>query len=52
MITLITGYKLTASILHGNAKTTPRVRKEIQNANKSIFELAKIYHPTPKTISK
>lgn len=41
-----------ASILHGNAKTTPRIRKEIQNANKSISELARIYHLTPKTISK
>ena len=41
-----------ASILHGNAKTTPRIRAEIQNANKSITELAKRYHLTPKTVSK
>lgn len=36
-----------ASILHGNAKTMPQIRKEIQNSNASISELAKIYHLTP-----
>ncbi len=41
-----------ASILHGNATTTPRIRKEIQNSSASISELAKIYHLTPKTIRK
>ena len=30
-----------ASILHGNAKTTPRIRKEIQESEESIAALAK-----------
>jgi transposase-like protein len=38
------------SILHANAKTTPRIRKEIQNATASIAVLAKHYNLNPKTI--
>lgn len=41
-----------ASILYGNAKTTPRIRKKIQNANASISELAKLYYLSPKTVNK
>ena len=40
------------SILHANAKTTPRIRKEIQNATASIAVLAKHYNLNPKTIIK
>ena len=38
------------NILHANAKTTPRVREEIQNATASIAALAKHYNLNPKTI--
>jgi hypothetical protein len=38
------------NILHANAKTTPRIRKEIQNATASIAALAKHYKLNPKTV--
>jgi len=41
-----------ASILHGNATTTPRIRKEIQNSEKSLVKLAKQYGINPKTVLK
>jgi transposase-like protein len=40
------------NILHANAKTTPRIRTEIQNATASIAVLAKYYKLNPKTISR
>ncbi|QRQ82364.1 hypothetical protein [Paralysiella testudinis] len=39
-----------ASILHGNAKTTPRIRKEIQESEESIAALAKKYNINFKTV--
>jgi transposase-like protein len=39
-------------ILHANAKTTPRIRKEIQESKESINALAKRLHLNPKTVSK
>ncbi len=39
------------NILHGGAKTTPKIRKEIQDSNKSIAALARQYHLNPKTVS-
>ena len=41
-----------ASILHGNATTTPRIRKEIQDSKKSIAQLAKQFGVNPKTVIK
>jgi hypothetical protein len=38
--------------LHANAKTTPRIRQEIQNSSASIAVLAKHYKLNPKTISR
>ena len=38
------------SILHANAKTTPRIRQEIQNSTASIALLAKHYNLNPKTV--
>lgn len=40
------------SILHANAKTTPRIREEIQNSQESILALAERYKLNPKTIIK
>ena len=40
------------NILHLNAKTTIRVRKEIQESKESILKLAKKYSLNPKTIVK
>jgi transposase-like protein len=40
------------SIYHANAKTTVRIRKEIQESKESIATLAKIYRLNPKTIAK
>jgi transposase-like protein len=40
------------NILHPNAKTTIRVRKEIQESYESILKLAKKYSLNPKTIVK
>lgn len=41
-----------ASILHGNATTTPRIRKEIQDSKKSIAKLANQFGINPKTVIK
>ncbi|NYT27699.1 MAG: hypothetical protein H0A76_07245 [Candidatus Thiodubiliella endoseptemdiera] len=38
------------NILHANAKTTPRIKTEIQNATASIAVLAERYKLNPKTI--
>ena len=38
------------SILHGNAKTTPRTRQEIQNSQESIAVLSKRLGVNPKTV--
>lgn len=40
------------NIQHANAKTTPRIRKEIQESNESITELAARLSLNPKTIMK
>lgn len=40
------------SILHGNAKTTPRIRKEIQESKKSANVLAKELNLNVKTVLK
>jgi uncharacterized protein YjcR len=40
------------NILHANAKTTPRIRKEIQESKKSISELAQTLNLNVKTIKK
>lgn len=39
-----------ASILHGNAKTTPRIRKEIQDSQESLATLAQRYDINEKTV--
>ena len=38
------------SILHANAKTTPRIRKEIQESKESIAAIAEKYNINPKTV--
>lgn len=38
--------------LHKNAKTTPVIRKEIQESKESIYKLAKKYNLTYKTVKK
>lgn len=40
------------NLLHKNAKTTPRIRKEIQESDESISALASKYNLNPKTIVK
>ncbi len=40
------------SILHANAKTTPRIRKEIQDSNETLKALAKRFSLNVKTIAK
>ena len=40
------------NILHANAKTTPRIRKEIRESQESIAKLAIKYNLNPKTIQK
>lgn len=40
------------TILHANAKTTPRIRKEIQESNESIAKLALKYNLNPKTVHR
>ena len=40
------------NILHLNAKTTIRIRKEIQESKESVLKLAKKYNLNPKTIQK
>lgn len=39
-------------VLHGGARTTPAVRREIQNSKESIRQLADRYHLNPKTVAK
>lgn len=39
------------NLLHRGAKTTPRIRKEIQDSDKSIAALARQYNLNPKTVS-
>jgi len=39
-------------IQHANAKTTPRIRKEIQESNETITELATRLSLNPKTVTK
>jgi len=40
------------NIQHANAKTTPRIRKEIQDSNESLAKLAKKYSLNVKTVAK
>ena len=40
------------NILHSNAKTTPRIRKEIQESNQTLKALAKHYNLNVKTVAK
>jgi transposase-like protein len=40
------------SILHSNAKTTPKIRKEIRESKESIAKLAVRYNLNPKTVAK
>lgn len=40
------------SILHANAKTTPKIRKEIQESEESIAKIAERYNLNPKTVVK
>ncbi|MBA4719460.1 MAG: transposase [Nitrosopumilus sp.] len=40
------------SILHANATTTPRIRKEIQASNQTLKALAKKYNLNVKTVAK
>ena len=44
--------RFMGSIHHANAKTTVRVRQEIQDSKKSIIALSKQYNLNPKTIMK
>ena len=39
-------------IQHANAKTTPRIRKEIQESSETISELAARLSLNPKTVTK
>ena len=39
-----------ASVLHGSARTTPRVRAELQEAQASSRTLARQYGIDPKTV--
>jgi len=40
------------NIQHANAKTTPRIRKEIQESEETISELAIRLSLNPKTVTK
>ena len=40
------------NIQHANAKTTPRIRKEIQESSETIAELAARLSLNPKTVMK
>jgi len=40
------------SILHANAKTTPKIREEIRDSKESIAALAERFSLNPKTVSK
>jgi transposase InsO family protein len=39
-------------ILHGSARTTPKIRRELQNSQKSVKELALEYNITQNTVRK
>ena len=39
-------------VLHGSARTTPAVRREIQNSKESIVKLAKRFNISPNTVLK
>jgi hypothetical protein len=41
-----------ASVLHGSARTTPRVRAELQGSKESTQALAARYGVNPKTVAK
>ena len=41
-----------ASVLHGSARTTPRVRAELQASKESTRTLALRYGVNPKTVAK
>jgi hypothetical protein len=41
-----------AGILHGSARTTPRVRAELQASKESTRTLAEQYGLNPKTVAK
>ena len=41
-----------ASVLHGSARTTPRVRAELQASKESTRTLAARYGVNPKTVAK
>ncbi len=41
-----------ASLLHGSARTTPRVRAELQRSKDSTRALAARYQLNPKTVAK
>jgi transposase-like protein len=39
-------------MLHARARTTPEVRREIQNSQESLISLARRYGVNPKTVGK
>ena len=39
-------------VLHGGARTTPSVRREIQNSKESIMKLSKRFGINPRTVIK
>ena len=41
-----------ASVLHGSARTTPRIRAELQASKESARSLATRYDLNPKTVRK
>src|SRR5208283_3431511 len=41
-----------ASVLHGSARTTPRIRAELQASKESAHSLAARYDLNPKTVRK
>lgn len=41
-----------AAVLHGTARTTPRVRAEVQTSKDSTRTLAARYGLNPKTVAK
>ena len=41
-----------ASVLHGSARTTPRIRAELQASKESARSLAARYDLNPKTVRK
>jgi hypothetical protein len=43
---------IVASMLHGCARTTPRIRAELQGSKESAQSLARRYGLTPKTVTK